>query len=656
MSGPLPLLLEALEDRLTPTTFGFPWLDGRHLTVSFVPDGTPVGPGTTSNLFGALNNAVSPQSAVWQREILRGLQDWAAQANLDVSVVADSGAPLGTPGLIQGDPRFGDVRIGMAPLSAGSVSTAVPLNFDAGTWSGDILLNSNYAFTVGASATAYDLSSITLHEAGHVLGLEGNLNATSAMFEYYNGVRSGPTSADVAAMQDLYGPRTPDSHENNDTPAQATGFVHGSIDDYVTRARDLADPASLTPLTVDGDITTNADVDYFRYRARGTPAAFTLSLRTSGVSLLTARLTVRDQSGNVVATTASTDPLNGDLSVRVAGAVAGQRYTFEVESNRADAFGVGAYRLRLQPDDPAVTACVLARALARLGEEDAGDEELAATPLTPVPGAPAGHAEFAGDGSLATTTEVDYYSLTAPHLGKGEVQSLTVTLRASDPFALPPQVTVYDARGTVVTGTVLANANGEFVLRVDGVKSSAKLYLAVQAAGGQTGPYHLTAQFGVPASGLTTVLSGTVSGADADPSNQQFRAVQLPQTELVTFRISASAPGVTVESALLVNIHDAQGNILWQGTVLAGHTLSVTLLLPAGGLEFSFVGGTADGSDLTGLNYTVQAEVLSDPVGPPLVDPDNPPPRDLTPIWVEDGIYFISALFDPYGRPILRLF
>ena len=38
-----PLALERLEDRLTPATSGVTWPDGSHLTLSFVPDGTPVG-------------------------------------------------------------------------------------------------------------------------------------------------------------------------------------------------------------------------------------------------------------------------------------------------------------------------------------------------------------------------------------------------------------------------------------------------------------------------------------------------------------------------------------------------------------------------------------------------------------------------------------
>src|SRR5262249_18458642 len=130
MTRALCPFLEALEDRLTPTTFGYPWPDARHLTVSFVPDGTPVG-ASTSRLFSLLG---PNQAAAWEQEMLRALQAWAATTNVDLNVVADDGSPLGTPGALQGDPRFGDIRIGAVPLSSGSVSTSVPFNPLAGTW------------------------------------------------------------------------------------------------------------------------------------------------------------------------------------------------------------------------------------------------------------------------------------------------------------------------------------------------------------------------------------------------------------------------------------------------------------------------------------------------------------------------------------------
>src|SRR5690349_15742079 len=95
------LSIEVLEDRLTPTT-GVPWLDPGSLTLSFVPDGTDVS-GTPSNLYSLLG---ASQSSVWKREVLRAFQTWAADANLNIGLVADGGQPMGVSGSPQGDPRF----------------------------------------------------------------------------------------------------------------------------------------------------------------------------------------------------------------------------------------------------------------------------------------------------------------------------------------------------------------------------------------------------------------------------------------------------------------------------------------------------------------------------------------------------------------------
>src|SRR5947199_46860 len=48
---PRPLHLESLEDRSLPATFGVPWPDPGHLTLSFVPDGTQYSGGGTGTLF-----------------------------------------------------------------------------------------------------------------------------------------------------------------------------------------------------------------------------------------------------------------------------------------------------------------------------------------------------------------------------------------------------------------------------------------------------------------------------------------------------------------------------------------------------------------------------------------------------------------------------
>jgi hypothetical protein len=107
MLRPRKLILELLEARDTPATFGIPWPDAGSLSLSFVPDGTQVG-GQQSQLFSLLN-AIAP-TQTWEQVILRAFQTWAAPTNINLSVGPDSGAPLGTPGTIQHDPRFGDLR------------------------------------------------------------------------------------------------------------------------------------------------------------------------------------------------------------------------------------------------------------------------------------------------------------------------------------------------------------------------------------------------------------------------------------------------------------------------------------------------------------------------------------------------------------------
>src|SRR5437763_15878338 len=102
---------ECLEDRSLPTTFGIPWADPGHLTLSFTPDNTPtpLGPSTLQKTLAATGT-----TAAWEREVLRAFESWASVANINVGVVRDGGQPLGTVGAVQGDGRFGDIRVAAA--------------------------------------------------------------------------------------------------------------------------------------------------------------------------------------------------------------------------------------------------------------------------------------------------------------------------------------------------------------------------------------------------------------------------------------------------------------------------------------------------------------------------------------------------------------
>src|SRR5438552_17578831 len=90
------LFVESLEDRCVPTTLGSPWPNASDLTVSFAPDGTQDG-ASTSALFQQFN-PLNVSGNDWQLQVLKALQTWAVNANINVSVTSDGGQAFGTPG------------------------------------------------------------------------------------------------------------------------------------------------------------------------------------------------------------------------------------------------------------------------------------------------------------------------------------------------------------------------------------------------------------------------------------------------------------------------------------------------------------------------------------------------------------------------------
>jgi hypothetical protein len=102
------LHLEQLEDRVTPTV---------NLTVSFVPDGTVIVPGKTSQMFAALN-ATAP-TASWEADVLNDLHGISALRDAVFTIVPDDGEALSTTGGVH-DGRFGDLRIAMAMNASGA--------------------------------------------------------------------------------------------------------------------------------------------------------------------------------------------------------------------------------------------------------------------------------------------------------------------------------------------------------------------------------------------------------------------------------------------------------------------------------------------------------------------------------------------------------
>src|SRR5262245_529283 len=154
--------LEPLSDRCLPATFGIPWADPSHLTLSFAPDGTetPYGPSALASTLGA----VTP-TATWQREVLRAFQTWAMYATVDIGLTDDGGLAFGTTGAVQSDSRFGDIRVGAAALSPTLLASGAPFSFSGTTLSGDVVFNAANSFGVGPNTGWYDIFSVALHES-----------------------------------------------------------------------------------------------------------------------------------------------------------------------------------------------------------------------------------------------------------------------------------------------------------------------------------------------------------------------------------------------------------------------------------------------------------------------------------------------------------
>src|SRR5262245_25826431 len=259
------LTLDTLDRRDVPATFGIPWPNGTAVTVSFAPDGADVD-GSASELFALMaRNGIS--QAVWQKEILRAFQSWTSPADINVGLVPDDGSSLGVPGYEQADSRFGDIRIFAVPLSSSVLAITMPPGDVAGTRTGDVILNSNYNFGIGPWAQR-DLYTVLLQEAGHALGVGNSPNSSSAMYEFYQGVRSGLSSEDIARIQTLYGPRptrTWEATAGNNTSSSATSLA--GTGDRVTY----------------GDVASATDPDWYSFIAASDGPA-TIQLEVAGLS------------------------------------------------------------------------------------------------------------------------------------------------------------------------------------------------------------------------------------------------------------------------------------------------------------------------------------------------------------------------------------
>lgn len=621
MSRRRPLVIEHLEARDVPTLFGTPWPDASHLTLSLAPDGTSVG-GQASNLYQALGTQAT--SEAWQRELLRAFQTWASVANINFGIVADAGQAIGAAGRLQGDARFGDIRISALAMSPEVLAVSTPFVPTAGTWSGDVRINSSYSFGVAGSGDV-DLYTALLQEAGHTLGLDNSPDIASAMYEFYRGVRTGLSASDVAAIQALYGAREADGFEG------ASG--NNRIDNATTLGL-LRNPDGSLGIGVEADLTTTSDVDFYRFRAPLNLGGMTIRLSTAGLSLASARITVYDSARRVVGSSAATDPLRGGVAeVRLNRLLPLGTYFVKVEGATDDVFGVGSYRLQVGslPLLGALTDTVgnLVDVVNGVLRDDlhTDDSLLLASVLPLAQSAASTDSRFdhAFQARLRDRWDVDNYRITAPTSGV-----LTAMVWGTQNNGLLPKVSVYDAVGRRIAAEVLVNEAGTQVVQVEGVRAASTYFIRVEAderGATEVGNYFLGIDFGKTAVRMEEFTQGTMSAADA----RDIGTLVVTRNELYHFVLSASPS--SVEAAVRATFYDANGRVVGSVMASAGDAVSVTLMLKPGTYTVSFSAATRDGRPLPSMDYWLTGTRLSDPIGPqseePMSGPQSaPPPSD----------------------------
>jgi hypothetical protein len=328
------LRVEALESRVVPyAVVGGPWPHPQVISLSFVPDGTELG-GVSSNLFATFN-AEFGSAYAWQHQIIRAAEQWARNANINFSVIGDNGTAIGGGFYQQGDPGMGDIRIGGYNFGTTDLAAAYyPPPVNNYSVAGDIQFNTAQPFNNGGGL-AYDLFTVAMHEIGHALSLGESPSVPAAMFPVYLGPKAGLSCDDITGIQSIYGKRAADIFAPNNSFGTAA-----NINPYIN-------PTTLVGQLTTLDITTTSDPGFYIFTApANTSGTLTLTVQSSGLSLLRQSVQVYNSSLGLLAAAAGTGDLGSAVTV-TAGMVPGQQYYIVISGADTSAWATGAYGMTI---------------------------------------------------------------------------------------------------------------------------------------------------------------------------------------------------------------------------------------------------------------------------------------------------------------------
>jgi hypothetical protein len=621
--------------------FGNAWPDARNLSISFPADGVQIG--TYENGINELLDGIA-ETQQWQELALRAYQTWAIHADINVGLRNDLNNAFGTPGMIVGDPRFGEFRIGAFP-SKGLVGSSVPFQAVAGTYSGDLVLNSNAEFAfhdwsdnqgpdpAEVDQGQRDLFSLLLHETGNTLGLDDSKSDWTVMFGQYTVPKGVLTAEDIARVQALYGQRTDPYELVDNGQIQTASIVHTPVG-FDPRTQVIRSRGSL--LSAD-------DVDYYKIVPLAGMDSVKIRVNSSGVSLLKSRLEILDSAGKNLAQTASLSVFESDneltiggladrseIYVRVSAADPGDVYSvgdywLEADYRQADFSGVrerlGGYltstadQLYASSDLSNFSSISSRSRAVDLFDAERGvnDSVSTAAAIAPTPNLSTNSYQF--QSSVSGRYDVDFFKITAPASIEGR---LIVHLAGVGDDAADLRMKVVDSDGNPVGTSARLSSDGTFSIEVAQPQASRDYFIRVSvdpSSAVGVGDYVAVAEFETPSTQMHELVGGDLTeGVD--------RYVRWTAAKSKLFRFDLSATSDTPGQAVRLTVYDAHTReVKMVAVTQAGVTRSALAWLQQGEYILRFT-ALSDGTEaVTGANFMLLADGISDDQDE---DPSNP--------------------------------
>ena len=621
------------------------WSTVSRLTVSFPPDGTRINK-HQNQFYSTFDGILTP--AELEDCVLYAFRTWARHSNINVGVVNDSGDPFGINGRTQGDPRFGDVRIGAIPMAGDVFAIAVPdSELMSGTWAGDILFNSNATFV-----DAQQVYAIAFHEFGHVLGLEHSDDPLSVM--HPTNLNTDFTAQDINDLQALHGLRMLDQYDFEiDEPRNDTCEDASEIDND-------DDIDGVVPLVVYGDIGDFTDVDHFELEVEDDyTGPVTFRLVSKEISQLNARLTVFDEAGNLLDSSFSDAPCGIDISVSIPQATE-EKYCVRVEPLAEGEFDFGSFLLVTTLEDNYqhgndLIPLAIRNDFSFLEQEDVheyffnggfvffnndihADDSFATASNIPVLPGSVEENQFRIHASLLDETDRDFYFFNSGNFDAG--LPMTISLDAMENSQVITNVAVYAENQKELKSRVLLNGNGRLLLQVDGAEPNTNYYVEVSADNPgdvySTGNYRLNISFDRQPISMTEYGTGTVmrkrfrstpSGLNLDRFANARHTLYVARTQMFQFALSSDGGG-DANSIVQMTLRSEGGEVMYQILTRPGEkrTANSAVIRPGSyAIDVTLVNAPLAKSLSAPLKYSIEGIGISDPTGPELIDPADDP-------------------------------